>query len=154
MKKSLVIIFLVAIFSVVFGSSDDLKIANKYINAFFGKNFELVYDLQNETVKAQFSLNAMEGTHQYVINNYGNPVSVIKINQDTQDVYKIFVFYMKFENAYLNVNVVLDQNKKVAQFLIQPAPAPSNKPDYANPDSFNEMEVTFGEEPWKITGLL
>ncbi|MEA2065817.1 MAG: alpha/beta hydrolase [Thermotogota bacterium] len=154
MKKSLVIFLILIAFSFAFASSEDLQIVSQYINAFFGKDFSTAYELQNDMVKAQLDEKAMEQTHQYIVNNYGNPVSIIEIKQDTQDVYKIFVFYMHFDNAYLNVNVVLDQNKKVAQFLIQPAPAPSSKPNYANPDNFVESEVSFGEEPWKIPGTL
>ncbi|MFO7881256.1 MAG: DUF3887 domain-containing protein [Kosmotogaceae bacterium] len=154
MKTILVVSFILSVFVFAFASNEDLQLASQYINAFFGKDFSTAYELQNDMVKAQLNEQAMEQTHQYIIDNYGNPVSVIEIKQQTQDVYQIFVFYMQFEDAYLNVNVVFDQNKEVARFLIQHAPAPSNKPDYANPDYFDEIEVSFGEEPWIIPGLL
>jgi dienelactone hydrolase len=154
MKKFLALTFIMSIIALSFALSEDLQIASQYVNAFLGKNFSRAYEMQNNMVKAQLNEQAMEQTYQYIIENYGNPISVIEIKQQTQDIYQIFVFYMQFEDAYLNVNVVLDQNKEVAQFLIQPAPVPSNKPDYANPDYFDEVEVSFGKDPWIIPGLL
>lgn len=60
-----------------------------------------------------------------------------------------------FENQSLVLRVVLSDSLLVSGFFLrQPEPPPYDPPAYVRADSFTEVEVTVGAEPWLLPGTL
>jgi dienelactone hydrolase len=72
----------------------------------------------------------------------------------------LYSFPVRLSNMPLNVNVTLDKEGNVAGLFMQPRggfPGASpqwQRPPYSKPDSFNEREVSFGLDGWKLPGTL
>lgn len=60
-----------------------------------------------------------------------------------------------FQNQALTVRVVFTDSLEVSGFFFRPAePPPYEAPDYVDTASFHEVDVTIGQDPWKLPGVL
>jgi len=76
--------------------------------------------------------------------------------RDQLQGYEIVLVTCEFEKASLDARVVFDKAGKIAGLGFVPT-APSVKyesPDYADPDKFEETEVTVGSGEWALPGTL
>ncbi len=70
--------------------------------------------------------------------------------------YSVALVTCEFERVTLDARVVFDKNKKISGFQFVPSlpPAKYGPPKYANPDLFDEQEVTVGGGDWALPGTL
>ena len=69
--------------------------------------------------------------------------------------YHIVDLPAEFENQKVVLRVVLSDALEISGFFIRPPEPPVYEaPEYVNPDSFSEVEVTVGVEPWSLPGVL
>lgn len=70
--------------------------------------------------------------------------------------YSIAVVTCEFEKVTLDARVVFDKAKKISGFNFVPSlpQAKYEPPKYANPDFFEETEVTVGSGDWQLPGTL
>jgi dienelactone hydrolase len=60
-----------------------------------------------------------------------------------------------FENQEVVLRVVLTEELLVSGFFVRPpAPPAYEAPDYVDTESFTEVEVTVGQDPWALPGTL
>ena len=70
--------------------------------------------------------------------------------------YKIGVVTCEFQKGSLDVKVVFDADGKIGGLWFTPtaSAAKYEPPSYADPDAFEELEVSFGSFFWKLPGTL
>lgn len=154
MKKILLVLLVAFISMITFAQNGSQVIAGSYFNAFFTGNYEQAFEMQADTVKAQFGIEQMKAAAASYDANYGKIMGVLSVEENQQGAYYIATYYTQFEKGYLNVNIVLDADKKVAQFLAQPAAAPDSVASYVNKGAFQEVDITVGDDTWKLPGKL
>ena len=154
MRKLSMVLLATLVAITVAAQLNNQQLAGTYFNAFFTGDYEQAFEMQSEAVKAQFGLAQMQGAADYYAQNYGNIINVISLEESEKGGYYIATYYTRFEKGYMNINVVLDGDGKVAQFLAQPAAAPDSVASYVDTSNFQEVDVTIGEDPWTLPGKL
>jgi len=76
--------------------------------------------------------------------------------RDVLGAYDIVLVTCEFEKVTLDARVVFDKNKRIAGFQFVPSlpPAKYEPPPYADPETFEEREVTVGRGEWALPGTL
>ena len=60
-----------------------------------------------------------------------------------------------FRNQEVVLRVVLTEELEISGFFVRPPEPPAYEvPGYVNTDAFSEVEITVGEEPWSLPGIL
>jgi hypothetical protein len=71
------------------------------------------------------------------------------------DPYHVVDLAASFENQSLTIRVTLTDSLRVSGFFFRPAePPPYEAPAYVDTTAFREVEVTVGEAPWELPGVL
>ena len=67
-------------------------------------------------------------------------------------------FPVKFSQATISIQFTLDEALRVAGLYLRPANAPLpplwQRPSYSHPETFREVEVMLGNDPWRLPGTL
>jgi dienelactone hydrolase len=66
----------------------------------------------------------------------------------------IVVFPAKFANQNINFRIIINSSGLVAGFFQLPGGVNWQRPEYSQPATFKEREVTVGEGEWKLSGTL
>src|ERR1035438_4645996 len=68
--------------------------------------------------------------------------------------YTIALFPAKFATQSINFRIVIDSAGLVAGFFQLPGAVDWQRPEYSQPSTFKEREVTVGDGEWKLPGTL
>jgi hypothetical protein len=79
-----------------------------------------------------------------------------QVGVDRLPPYDLVYITCEFEKIVMDARVVFDRDKKIAGFQFVPSfpPARYQIPDYVRQDSFEEIEVQFGQPGWELPGFL
>lgn len=153
--RKILFVIMVAISIIVFANGSAVEIAKEYMSLFFSREFEQAFEMQSFQVKLQFGVKAMESAHNQIEQMLGTPAELLDVTTQLFNEGTLVVFYTKFEQGYANVRIVIDKHDKIAQFLIQPtAPPEPMIPPYADPELFEEKEISIGKDPWILKGYV
>jgi dienelactone hydrolase len=111
--------------------------------------------LQMSTADVQKSLPEAEmaklGT---MIKTYGAMEKLADPTATRSGPNSIVVFPAKFANQNINFRIIINSSGLVAGFFQLPGGVNWQRPEYSQPATFKEREVTVGEGEWKLSGTL
>ncbi|HPE54746.1 MAG TPA: DUF3887 domain-containing protein, partial [Mesotoga prima] len=131
------------------------EVVDTYINGFFSGKFEEIFELQNEQVKASLSPEALSGAYANIVSMAGEFEEVLNLESSKSDGMISFVLACRFANGIFDITVTLDKDEKVAGFYFrQSAYSERELPDYADPSTYTEQDITVGKEPYYLPAKL
>jgi hypothetical protein len=88
-----------------------------------------------------------------LIDQYGVCTGIVNISSTEEKGSEIVFVTCNVSNAFLEVRIDFDKHEKIAHLHFRPI-YPYQPPEYADPDSFTEIECTVGTGNWKLPGAL
>ena len=162
MKKIFFILVILLSFSINISSQqkspfliDELiSMAKEFVNALETGDYQAAVKDFDETMTKLAPPEKMKQVWEAVINQVGKFKRQKEVQTESLLKYDIVYITCEFENIALDVKVVFNKKKQIAgQFFTQPQ-SPYKPPGYVDRDSFTDKEVEFGEEGWKLPGIL
>ncbi|PNQ06270.1 dienelactone hydrolase [Mesotoga sp. SC_NapDC2] len=131
------------------------EVVDTYLKGFFSGEFENIFELQNEQVKASLTPEALSGAYANIVGVAGEFVEVLNLESSTNDGMISFVLTCRFANGIFDITVTLDSDEKVAGFYFrQSAYSERELPEYADPSAYTEQDITVGKEPYYLPAKL
>jgi uncharacterized protein len=135
--------------------------ANKFANLLIAQqDYAGAVDLFDDTMKAALP----DSKLKEIWETLPKQVGVFQSRSDARlaagkDQYQQVIVPLQYEKAALNMLVVVNVNTgQISGLFFQPNQDAQNKlyktPAYVDPDKFEEKDITFGSEPWKLPGTL
>ncbi len=155
--KKLFLIFLIASSTTFFASNVEAE-GQRFIHFLSTKNFEGA-----QSMSAQVLLNALtqtgltlESFWEKLTQQVGMLKQIKRVKSTTEQGYQIAYVGCEFEKMTLDARIVFDKEMKVAglQFLPYTEERSYRVPDYANTESFTEIECTVGSDKWQLPATL
>ncbi|NAT10009.1 hypothetical protein C4E22_00370 [ANME-1 cluster archaeon AG-394-G06] len=126
-------------------------IAKTFINLLNEGEFEKAHDFFNKDVAEALPVDKLNATWNGLIDQYGVCTGIVNISSTEEKGYEIVCVSCNVSNAFLEARIVFDNDEKIAGLYFQQIYQP---PEYADPDSFTEIECTVGTGEWKLPGTL
>ncbi len=135
------------------------EIALSFINDLLDGNYDYAYenysftDEMNKAIDSAFLDQFMTQVKQLA----GDFVAIEDTQESKHETYDIINIICEFEKKYMSLNVVFDQQKKIAGINSAEAQGydKSDKtPEAKIPDAIEEQEVVIGEGQWALPGTL
>jgi len=134
-----------------------IPIARDFIDELNRGDFAAAFARFDETMKEALSEDKLKELWQQLILQVGEYQSELSVRTESKDIYSAVIITSQFSKTPLDVRVVFDLQGKIAglfftavQAQVQPVAAPA----YANPESFEELDVTVSTGPWALPGTL
>ena len=131
----------------------DMEIAKTFVNLLNEGEFEKAHELFNKDVAEAFPVDKLNATWNDLIDHYGVCTGIVNISSTEEKGYEIVCVTCNVSNAFLEARIVFDNDEKIADLNFRPI-YPYQPPEYADPDSFTEVECTVGTGNWKLPGAL
>ncbi len=132
-----------------------IRLAEQFLNDLRQERWSEAQAMLDQRMAAYFTGNKLAETWQGVQSQAGKFQAILSEQQQEQQGLHIVDLTSKFEKATLKVRVVFSADRKVSGLWFLPAePPPYNAPAYVDRNSFREVDVTIGTEPWKLPGTL
>lgn len=129
--------------------------AEQFVDALAADDFAKGHATFDETVAKQMSAEQLQATWAALQTQAGKFLKRHSTRAESQAPYTITHVTCEFANAWIDTRVVFNPAGKVAGFQFLPARKPDQQtPTYANPDSFTEVPVEFGDPNWRLPGIL
>lgn len=111
------------------------------------------------TMKAVLPESQLKATWEKVVEQAGAYQGRLDPQTETQDQYIRVIIPLKFEQAILDMRVVIDSTSgQIAGLFFAPSQTASEQlyqaPAYADESRFDEREVTIGQGEWELPGTL
>jgi hypothetical protein len=158
MKKTFIILSIALLiqlsaFSAQTTVQKQIQIARTFIENLSAKNFNAAYNFFNKKVSEALPESKLSAIWQSLENNFGKYENIAEIKNFENKGYEIVIIKTKFEKGYLDMQVAVDANYKIAGFWIKPSEAPKyTLPDYVNTNKFTVKKVQIGK--FKLPGEL
>lgn len=162
MKKIFCILVILLSFSINISSQqksyfrrDELiSMAKEFVNMLEKGDYKAAVKNFDETMIKLAPPEKMKQVWEAVLNQVGEFKRQKEVRTESLPKYDIVYITCEFEKILLDVKVVFNKKKQISgQFFTQPQ-SPYKPPVYVDRDSFTEKEVEFGEEGWKLPGIL
>ena len=131
----------------------DMEIAKTFINLLNEGEFEKAHALFNKDVAEACPVDKLNAIWNGLIDQYGVCTGIVNISSTEEKGYEIVCVTCNVSNAFLEARIVFDNDEKIADLNFRPI-YPYQPPEYADPDSFTEVECTVGTGNWKLPGAL
>ena len=108
----------------------------------------------DETMTKALPADRLEMVWKNVTQAVGDYRESTGTHHEAVDVYDIIFVTCKFERASLDVKFVFDKERRVTGLFFVPVTHREayRPPAYVDEAAYREVEVTFGKEPWVISG--
>jgi dipeptidyl aminopeptidase/acylaminoacyl peptidase len=106
------------------------------------------------TMSAALDVQKLQVTWEALGKQAGPLRSVEGTKSDAQGPYTLVAVTCAFENARIDVKLAFDPSHHVAGLFFLPTPDAWAPPAYAKPDAVDDVEITIGDDPWKLPGTL
>ena len=138
--------------------TDAVKTARQFAESLAKGKYDEAVKLYDEAMAKALPVDKLKATWEQVAASSGAFESLGEPAASKEGGYDVVIIPAKFKNASLNLRIVVNDKHQVAGFFIQPGGAlPTGEykpPAYAKPDSCKEIDVEFGDEPWRVKGKL
>ena len=131
----------------------DMEIAKTFVNLLNEGEFEKAHELFNKDVAEALPVDKLNATWNGLIDQYGVCTGIVNISSTEEKGYEIVFVTCNVSNAFLEARIVFDNDAKIRGLSFRPI-YPYQPPEYADPDSFTEIECTVGTGNWKLPGAL
>ena len=133
------------------------EIATEFVEELTEEEFESAAGKFNEEMRRAMPKELLGQTWKQLEDQVGPFIQIIILREEIVQEYDVIFVTTEFENEFIDIRVVFDKEKWIAGLFFEPASEYSverGDPDYVDREAFREEEVTFGEEPWMISGTL
>lgn len=161
MLKILVFLLLISLSANVFVRTDADKsaTAKAFIDALSREDFKSAYDLFSDETKEKVSAAMLRQIWSQITGEYGKFRSLKELRNATDG--KNLVAVIEFERKSESFLLAFNSQGKILGFTLAPPSAQSagkiseyETPAYANPNSFEESEVSVGSGKWALPATL
>ncbi|MFH1051380.1 MAG: DUF3887 domain-containing protein [bacterium] len=130
--------------------------SDKFIELIQSDDFDIAFEYFDSTMKAAFPVEKFKSTWKTIESQVGKLEKIVNKETSTFNDKKVVVFTGKFEKMYLDIRIVYVSDKKIGGFFFAPNYDYSEykTPPYADINSFEEEQVTFGKKGWELKGIL
>jgi pimeloyl-ACP methyl ester carboxylesterase len=125
-------------------------IAKTFVTLLNGSEFEKAHALFNKDMAEALPVDKLNATWNGLIDQYGAFTGIENIRSHEQLHEYVFVT-CNFSKTHIGARIDFDNDEKIVGLSFQPIYQP---PEYADPDSFTELECTVGTGNWKLPGAL
>jgi dienelactone hydrolase len=108
----------------------------------------------DQTMQAAMPAAKLEQTWDQLLTQVGAFQQINGTRREEQSGYQIVYVTSQFEGMKLDVKVVYNAGGQIAGLFFQPSASVYLPPDYADEQSFIEVEVTVGSGEWALPGTL
>ena len=119
--------------------------------------FNQAYEFFNETVTDQITVQQLEDIWDALLAQYGEFDKVMSTRIDKEGGYDVVYVTCNFTTrGFLDIKLVFDGEKNISGFHFVPTEIEYEyeTPEYADPDAFEEVNVTVGIGEWALPGTL
>jgi parallel beta-helix repeat protein len=128
-------------------------IAKTFVTLLNESEFEKAHGFFNKDVTEALPVDKLNATWNGLIDQYGAFTGIVNISSREEKGYECVFVTCNFSKTFLEAKIVFDNNEKIAGLFFRPI-YPYQPPEYADPDSFTEIECTVGTGKWKLPGTL
>jgi len=159
-KTVFILIFFLV--NIVFSKANDttnsilIGYSEKFMELIQNKKFEEASDYFDSTMKNAFPIDKFRTTWIGVESQVGILEKIVNKEQAKYNGLHVVIFTGKFEKMYLDIRMIYSDSNKISGFFLAPNYDYSEykTPSYANINSFEEEQVTFGRKGWELKGTL
>ena len=159
MKRFLVVFVLfLMIFSFAFGEqmfpNAQLNVAREFMAYLSNGNFSTAEENFAPQMAEALPTQKLEALWETLENKAGKFVQIVNMKAIKSGNYVVVVANTKFQNAYLEFKIVLNNSLQIAGLWVSPGKAPEyTLPGYVNLSKFTVKEITIGKK-WKLPAEL
>lgn len=161
MLKLLAFAFIFSFAASVFGQtkSENSARAKSFIDALAKKDFVAAENYFSDEVKSKISADKLAEIWTSIISQFGDFKAQGKVSAVKQENLEVIVTICEFEKDSLDITTAFDAQGKIAGLFFAPSKtdaqtAAYETPAYANPNLFEEKEVTVGTGEWALPATL
>lgn len=150
-------IFLAILLAIDTPANDHVAAAKSFIEAMNRADYAAAFAPFDATMQKAMPIEKLKETWEAVNNQVGPFKQFVGSRSEPRSGFDRIFVTCEFEKAKLDVRVVFDKDHKIAGLGFQPAkpPVEYKSPEYVDPKSFSESEVTLNpESEWKLGGTL
>lgn len=134
-------------------------LADDFISSMVNGDYEqAVDDYFDATMKRAMPANTLAETWETLLEQVGQYEGEVSKRTEEADGYDVVIATTKFQNAFIDIRVVYNSDKRISGLWFQPAQETDDSayssPSYVQPGLFSESEVVIGTDPWKLPGIL
>jgi len=164
MKKVMIICtLLITIILVYSGCIEEKKegtnseIAIDFMNEIQQGNLNIAHTYFSQVMKSQFSISQFEDTWGTITSLYGSFETIKDTSESVEEGYDIVFINCTFSsNYYIIFKIVFEKSKEISGFWTEKIEQiyAYSAPSYSDITSFDEVEITVGEDQWKLPGTI
>lgn len=139
------------------GSDDDLeRVAKDFVTLLANGDYKKATESFDATMTRVMSPLKLRLTWNGMLLTTGSFESLGETRKEKVGAYDVVFVTTKFRRATLATKVVYDKHGKVAGLFFVPAEMAKKyePPTYSRPNTFKEVEVTFGSDEWQLPGTV
>ena len=125
--------------------------ARDFVNFLRSEESEKAYSLFNNQMAEAISLEDLRTIWSELEDRVGSYKGIVATKTETEMGYRVIYVTTEFEETELDIKVVFDSEAKIAGLWFIEFYSP---PEYADPDSFTEVELVIGSEEWALPATL
>ncbi len=108
----------------------------------------------DDTMLKVLPADKLKQTWDQVVGQVGAFQQVLSTRREEQSGFQTVFVTTQFESMKLDIKVTYNAQGQVAGLHFVPSSSGYNPPDYADPQSFTEVDVTIGSGEWALPGTL
>lgn len=130
------------------------KIAQDFMGELLQGDFTSAWSRFDEDMKNALNQEQLEEAWVNTLAPAGALLQQNEMDITPMEDYKIVSIYYGFQRADIEVKIVFKKEGKISGLNFIPTTTEYHPPDYVDPSSFKEVEVTVGEGKWSLPGTL
>jgi len=136
-------------------SFEDLKlIALNFVNKLLIREYEDAVNEFDNNMNEVFDAVKLKDAWEGYIENAGSILELNPIRTSEIEGYKVVLVRCEFQMLKMDVQIVFNAQGQIGGLSITPLQSIYNTPKYVEEGNFHELEVTIGEDLWKLAGTI
>jgi dienelactone hydrolase len=135
---------------------DHIPLAKAFVETLVSNNFTTAVANFDSTMKRLMPPEKTEDVWKDLIDRLGPFRKQISARQEKYQQYDIIFVTCQFQKTQIDVKIVYNPQKQIAGLFFVPPKTTQEyeAPDYVNKDLFYEIDVSIGEEEWRLPGII
>lgn len=133
-------------------------LASEFVSYLVKDNYAVAGGMFDATMRKALPKDKLEQTWQALLEQVGAYIREADKRTEEIEGYDVVYVTAEFENAFIDIKVVFNSERRIAGLFFQPAQGPDGSayisPDYVDSNLFSEQEVVIGKRPWLLPGTL
>ncbi len=152
----LLILFNSSLFSQLKNKNNPEAIAKQFIEKLSNGEYEIAYNYFDNIVKNQFKLPQLEGLWQMLKALHGDFESITNVEGSNYLDNRIVILTTSFNLSIVKFRIVVNADGLIIGFVIDSVTSkkPYSPPEYADTTNIIEIPTEFGEEGFKLKGII